>query len=119
MGDTVTATAAGGVNRRGDRGAGKWAVATLRGHTNDVDKGGSSRQGRGLGGRWAMGRGQKAWKGVDGVDADSVGGLKKVVEVGGGAGKWAVATLRGRTNVADRGKSSGQGGKGRGGQWAW
>eukprot|EP00977_Amphora_coffeiformis_P028389 scaffold34945_cov221-Amphora_coffeaeformis.AAC.2 len=36
-----------------------------------------------------------------------------------GAGKWAVAALRGRTNVADREKSSRQGGKGRGGRWAW
>eukprot|EP00977_Amphora_coffeiformis_P010528 scaffold2477_cov101-Amphora_coffeaeformis.AAC.2 len=32
-----------------------------------------------------------------------------------GAGKWAGATLRGRTNVADKRWSSGQGGKGLGG----
>eukprot|EP00977_Amphora_coffeiformis_P021365 scaffold9242_cov113-Amphora_coffeaeformis.AAC.3 len=34
----------------------KWAVATLRGCTNVVDKGGSSGQRRGLGGQWAGGR---------------------------------------------------------------
>eukprot|EP00977_Amphora_coffeiformis_P026825 scaffold30780_cov122-Amphora_coffeaeformis.AAC.2 len=33
--------------------------------------------------------------------------------------KWVAAALKGRTNVANRGKSSGRGGKGRGGRWAW
>eukprot|EP00977_Amphora_coffeiformis_P026003 scaffold23562_cov114-Amphora_coffeaeformis.AAC.1 len=31
-----------------------------------------------------------------------------------GAGKWGVAVLRGRTNVVDKGGSSGQEGEGRG-----
>eukprot|EP00977_Amphora_coffeiformis_P010475 scaffold2452_cov194-Amphora_coffeaeformis.AAC.3 len=35
-------------------------------------------------------------------------------EVGRGVGKWAAAALRGRTNVADKGRSSGQEGKGLG-----
>eukprot|EP00977_Amphora_coffeiformis_P026267 scaffold25299_cov76-Amphora_coffeaeformis.AAC.1 len=45
------------VDGRSDRGAGKWAVATLGGRTNVVSKVGSSEQGgKGLGGRWVWGR---------------------------------------------------------------
>eukprot|EP00977_Amphora_coffeiformis_P020808 scaffold8535_cov99-Amphora_coffeaeformis.AAC.2 len=58
------------------------------------------------------------------VDVDIVGGASAISttstgQIDGGARKWAVATLRRRTNVADKRWSSGQGGKGLGGRGAW
>eukprot|EP00977_Amphora_coffeiformis_P001315 scaffold273_cov86-Amphora_coffeaeformis.AAC.1 len=70
---------------------------------------------RGGQGEWARG-----WAGA----RVAVGGTVTVPTTATGEAievpeKWAVATLKGRTNVVDKGGSSGQGGKGLGGQWAW